>query len=120
MAEGFWNRLGQGTWQAVSAGSKPAGYVHPLAIRAMREVGIDLSHNESKSLAPLLGEAFDLMITVCDHAREACPTFPGAMETLHWPFDDPADAAGTEAEQWAEFCRVRDEIRTRIAEYLQG
>lgn len=118
MAEGFWNQIGQGRWQATSAGSQPAGYVHPLAIQVMQEAGIDLSQNESKSLAPLLEEEFDLVITVCDNAQVACPAFPGAAETLHWPFDDPAHAQGTDAEKLAEFRRVRDEIRARIARYL--
>ena len=72
----------------------------------------------SKSLDRYRDEAFDLVVTVCDNAREACPVFPGARETLHWPFDDPAHATGSEEQQMAEFRRVRDEIRERIAAYL--
>lgn len=120
MAEALWNHLGGRAWQAVSAGSKPAGYVHPLAVRVMQELEIDLSQHESKSLEPFRDELFDLVVTVCDNAQEACPAFPGAKEMLHWPFDDPAHATGAEAERLAEFRRVRDEIRDRIASYLAG
>lgn len=118
MAEYLWRELGDGAWEAVSAGSKPAGYVHPLAIRAMAEIGIDVSSGESKSVEPFANERFDLVVTVCDNAREACPVFPGAEATLHWPFDDPAHAVGTDEDRMAEFRRVRDEIRDRINLYL--
>jgi arsenate reductase len=118
MAESLWQSLGKGEWRADSAGSRPAGYVHPLAIRAMRELGIDISAHSSKSLDQFRDQAFDLVVTVCDNAREACPVFPGAMETLHWPFDDPADATGTEEERLVEFRRVRDEIREKIEDFL--
>jgi arsenate reductase len=120
MAEALWRSLGQGNWRAASAGSNPAGYVHPLAIRVMRELGIDLSRNASKSLDQFVNDDFDLVVTVCDNAREACPVFHGARETLHWPFDDPADATGSEEQKLAEFRRVRDEIRDRIQQYLSG
>ena len=80
MADAFWNQLGEGEWKADSAGSKPAGYVHPLAIEVMQEVGIDLSNAESKHLDQFLNEQIDLVITVCDNANEACPTFPNAAE----------------------------------------
>lgn len=120
MAEALWQQLGNGGWQAASAGSKPAGYVHPLAVQAMQELGVDLSGHVSKSLDRYRDEAFDLVVTVCDNAREACPVFPGARQTLHWPFDDPAHATGSEEQQMAEFRRVRDEIRERIAGYLDA
>lgn len=120
MAEGLWRELGAGQWEAVSAGSKPAGYVHPLAIQAMKEIGIDLSSGVSKSAEPFADQRFDVVVTVCDNAREACPVFPGAGVTLHWPFDDPAHAVGTEEERMAEFRRVRDEIRSAIQNYLSG
>ncbi|MBI1314418.1 arsenate reductase ArsC [bacterium] len=119
MAEALWESLGKGEWEAESAGSKPSGYVHPLAIRAMQELDIDISTNTSKSLDQFRNEPFDLVVTVCDNAQESCPVFPGAKQTLHWPFDDPADATGTEDEQMAFFRRVRDEIRHRIERYLQ-
>lgn len=120
MAEGLWRELGAGEWEAVSAGSKPAGYVHPLAVQAMAEIGIDLSHGESKSVEPFADQRFDVVVTVCDNARDACPLFPGAGQTLHWPFDDPAHAVGTDEERMAEFRRVRDEIRSAIQAYLSG
>jgi arsenate reductase len=118
MAEGFWNALGDGQWHAVSAGSNPAGYVHPLVIQAMSEAGIDLSDARSKHLDQFSDEEFDLVITVCDSAQEACPVFPVAKEMLHWPFEDPAHATGTEAEKSEVFKKVRDQIRNRIASYL--
>jgi arsenate reductase len=118
MAEGLWRELGAGEWEAVSAGSKPAGYVHPLAVEAMREIGIDLSSGTSKSVEPFADQRFDVVVTVCDNAREACPIFPGADLTLHWPFDDPAHAVGTDEQRMAEFRRVRDEIRSAIRNYL--
>lgn len=119
MAEALWNHWGQGQWAAASAGSKPAGYVHSLAIEAMRELGLDLSGAASKSLDEFRARPFDVVVTVCDHAHEACPAFPGGGERLHWPFDDPADAAGTDQEKLAVFRRVRDEISDRIRDYLR-
>lgn len=119
MAEAFWNELGDGVWEAHSAGSKPAGYVHPLAVKVMREVGVDLTRHESKSLEPFVGQPFDLVITVCGNAREACPSFSGAKQTFHWPFEDPADAEGSEEAKLTVFRTVRDQIRERIARYLR-
>ena len=119
MAEALWNHLAAGTWEAFSAGSKPAGYVNKGAIAAMAELGIDIGDNASKSVAEFRDQPFDLVITVCDHAREVCPVFPGAKETLHWPFDDPYYAKGSAEEIAAEFRRVRDEIRVKIGEYLK-
>jgi arsenate reductase (thioredoxin) len=120
MAEALWNNLGQGKWQAFSAGLKPAGYVHPLALQVMSESGFDLSQNRSKHLDEFLDEPFDLVVTVCDNAKAACPVLPGAKQVLHWPFDDPAHAGGTKAEKLVVFRSVRDQIRTRISEYLEG
>ncbi|MDA0284715.1 MAG: arsenate reductase ArsC [Planctomycetota bacterium] len=120
MAEALWETLGQGEWQSESAGSKPSGYVHPLAIRAMQELDIDISANQSKLLDQFRNQEFDLVVTVCDNAKDSCPVFRGAKQTLHWPFDDPADATGTEEEQMVFFRRVRDEIRNRIQTYLDG
>lgn len=118
MAEGLWQTLGQGEWQAESAGSRPSGYVHPLAVQAMQRRGIDISSGRSKSVEEFAEKKFDLVITVCDNARESCPVYPHARETLHWPFEDPAEARGSEAEQLPVFERIRDEIETRIARYL--
>jgi arsenate reductase len=108
MAETLWETLGDGEWESESAGSKPSGYVHPLAIRAMQELDIDISQNTSKSLEQFRDQNFDLLVTVCDNAKELCPVFPGAKETLHWPFDDPADATGSVDEKMFVFRRVRD------------
>lgn len=118
MAEYLWNALGSDEWQAASAGSNPAGYVHPLAVRAMQELGIDLSAAESKHLDRFVNEPFDLVVTVCDNAREACPVFPGSGQALHWPFRDPAHAVGTDDEKMKLFREVRDEIRDKISVWL--
>jgi len=120
MAEALWEQLGEGAWESESAGSKPSGYVHPLAIRAMRELDLDISSQASKSLAPFQDQAFDLVITVCDNAKESCPVFPGAAETLHWPFNDPADATGSDDKKMIVFRRVRDEISEKIRSYLNS
>jgi arsenate reductase len=118
MAEGLWNHLGGGEWQAVSAGSNPAGYVHPLALQVMQESSIPLADARSKHLREFLNAPFDLVITVCDSAQESCPVFPGAKQTLHWPFEDPAHATGSDEEKLAVFRQVRDQIRQRISSYL--
>ncbi len=120
MAEALWESLGNGEWQSESAGSKPSGYVHPLAIKAMRELDIDISTHTSKSLDQFRDAPFDLVITVCDNAQESCPVFPGAKQTLHWPFDDPANATGSEEEQMVFFRRVRDEIKGKIQSFLNA
>lgn len=119
MAEALWEKIGDPHWKADSAGSKPSGYVHPLAIRAMQEVDIDISACESKSIDRFLEESFDLVVTVCDNAKQSCPIFPGAEEIVHCPFDDPADATGDDDEQMITFRRVRDEIKAKIEEYLR-
>jgi arsenate reductase len=118
MAQAIWQDLGQGDWESYSAGSKPSGYVHPLAIEAAAEIGLDISAYESKSLEQYLGEPMDVVVTVCDNAKESCPVFPGAGQVLHWPFDDPADATGDHEQQMQVFRRVRDEIREKIGSYL--
>ncbi len=114
MAEGLLRALGGDRFEVFSAGAKPAGYVHPLAIRAMQELNIDISRHTSKSLDVFDGQKFDYLITVCDNAREACPTYAGATHQLHWSFDDPAHAPGTEEEKMRVFRRVRDEIQNRL------
>ena len=118
MAEAFWNTLGGGSWQALSAGSKPSGDVHPLAVRVMQELDIDISSHTSKSLDDFRNQVFDVVVTVCNNAHESCPTFPNARETLHWPFHDPAAAAGSEEEKMVVFRRVRDEIQATIQRFL--
>ncbi len=119
MAEGLLRFLAGDRFEVFSAGTV-ATAVRPLAIRAMQQLGIDISRQESKTLDRYLGEPFDLVITVCDQANEACPVFPGARQRLHWSFDDPSQATGSEAAQLAVYCRVRDEIRARIEAELLG
>lgn len=120
MGEALWNHLGNGQWEAVSAGSNPAGYVHPMAIQALEEVDLSLAEPRSKHLSEFQDQKFDLVITVCDSAHESCPMFPGAKETLHWPFEDPAHATGSEDDKFAVFRKVREQIRERISHYLSS
>ena len=117
MAEGFLRELAGDRFEVYSAGTE-ATQVRPLAIRAMEELGIDISQEESKALDRYWGQPFDLLITVCDDANEACPVFPGAKERLHWGFPDPAQATGTEDEQLTVYRQVRDAIRERIEREL--
>jgi arsenate reductase len=120
LAEGILREaLGSG-YQVRSAGSKPAGYVHPLAIRAMAEIGIDISAHHSKHLDEFLNGDVETVITVCGNADQACPMFPGQVNRHHFPFDDPAHATGTEEEQYQVFRRVRDEIRAVFGAYAAG
>jgi arsenate reductase len=118
MAEALLRALGGDRFEVFSAGATPAGHVHPLAIRAMQELDIDISRHTSKSLDVFDGQKFDCLITVCDNAREACPAYAGAARQLHWSFDDPAHAPGTEEEKMRVFRRVRDEIRQHIQQFL--
>src|SRR5262245_16653430 len=117
MAEGLLRWLGGDEFAVFSAGTE-ATNVRPLAIRAMAELGIDISNQESKTLDRYLNEQFDKVITVCDQANEACPVFFGAKERLHWSFPDPNKASGTNEEQLAVYRQVRDAIRARIEQEL--
>jgi arsenate reductase len=103
-----------------SAGSKPAGHVHPLAIQVMKEIGIDISRHRSKHLDEFLKMPIETVITVCGNADQACPMFPGQVNRYHWGFDDPARATGTEDEKLAVFRRVRDEIKMVFEAYAAG
>jgi len=113
MAEGMLRAWGESRFEAFSAGTE-ATEVRPLAIRAMAEIGIDIAGQTSKSLATFEGQEFDYVVTVCDDAREACPYFPGAGQQLHWSFEDPSAATGSEEERLAVFRRVRDQIGERV------
>jgi arsenate reductase len=117
MAEGLLGALAGDRFEAHSAGTE-ATRVSPLAVRAMREIGVDISHQESKTLDRYLQEPFGHVITVCDDANEACPFFPGAQSRLHWSFEDPSRAEGSEEERLEVFRSVRDQIRQRIEEDL--
>lgn len=118
MAEGLLRHDGGQAFEVLSAGVEPSR-VRPQAIEAMREIGIDISSQRSKSVDEFAGQAFDYVITVCDNARESCPVFPAATVRLHWSFDDPAAALGDETARLAVFRRVRDEIRSRLREFIE-
>jgi len=117
MAEGLLRRLAGDSFEPLSAGIEPKG-LNPLAVEAMREIGIDISGQESKDVKTFLGQAIPYVITVCDNAREHCPIFPRTYKFLHWSFEDPAAAEGSHAERLAAFRRVRDEIGRRIESEL--
>jgi len=117
MAEAILRREGSGDFEVFSAGVAPRG-VHPLTVRALAEIGIDNSGAQSKSTDLFINDRFDFVVTVCDRARETCPFFPGAHEQLHWGFDDPAEATGTEAQQLAVFRRVMLEIAGRLKTFM--
>jgi arsenate reductase len=120
IAEGFLRKIAGDILDVQSAGSKPAGFVHPLAIRVISEAGIDISHHRSKHLNEFMDKKIETVITVCDHADEACPFFPGQMNRHHWGFIDPAHAQGSEAEVLAVFRQVRDEIWRVFEAYGAG
>ena len=120
LAEGILRAAARGRFDVASAGSKPAGCVHPLAIQVMKEIGIDISAHRSKHLDEFLNQEVETVITVCGNADQACPMFPGQVNRHHWGFDDPAHATGTEAEKLAVFRRVRDEIRRVFEAYAAG
>jgi arsenate reductase len=114
MAEGLLRHDGGERFEVRSAGTI-ASFVRPQAIEAMREIGIDISGHRSKSVDEFLGQEFDFVITVCDHANESCPMFPGKTKRIHWSFDDPAESGDIEV-----FRRVRDEIRERLGEFVRS
>ncbi|HYM20738.1 MAG TPA: arsenate reductase ArsC [Candidatus Kapabacteria bacterium] len=118
MAQGLMSKLGGERFEAFSAGSYPSGYVHPLAIKTMNEMGIDISQNVSKSLDQYIGIPWNFIITVCDDAREACPVFPGGHITAHWGFEDPAKFVGGEAETRQFFREIARQIERRIQLFL--
>ena len=118
MAEGLINHLLGARWLAYSAGTEPSGYVHPLAIQVMDEIGIDIADNESKHVDACRQTEFDTVITVCDDAAETCPVWLGRGRVKHIGFPDPAKAVGTRAEKLKTFRQVRDDIRQDVLEYL--
>ncbi len=118
MAEGWVNHLLGDRWEAHSAGTQPAAAVHPLAIQVMAEVGVDISGGQPEHVARYLDEAWDLVITVCDAAKESCPLYPRPVEQMHISFPDPATAQGSVEERLAVFRAVRDDIRTRLLPVL--
>ena len=120
MAEGFLKAAAGDVLDVQSAGSKPAGSVHPMAIRVMKEAGIDISQHHSKHLNEFLNRNIETVITVCGNADQACPVFPGQVNRYHWGFADPAHAQGTEGEILSQFRQVRDEIRRVFEAYAAG
>jgi arsenate reductase (thioredoxin) len=119
MAEGYLGHIAGERFEAMSAGVEPTG-LNPLAVEAMREIGIDISQQKSKEVTELLENYFDCVITVCDNAKERCPIIPGTFKSLHWSLQDPAAAEGGHDKKLAVFRRVRDEIVTRIDQELLG
>jgi len=120
MAEGLVNHRLAERWEARSAGTAPADRVHPLAVEVMAEIGIDISGGRPEPVDAYLGEHWDLVVTVCDSAREACPVFPRPVKTVHVSFPDPAEAEGTEEERLVVFRRVRDAIAEHLLPVVDG
>jgi len=117
MAEGILKSVAGDILNVQSAGSDPAGYVHPLAIKALGEIGIDISPNTSKHMNEFLKQDVETVITVCSNADQACPVYPGQVNRFHWPFDDPTKAEGSETEIWKMFLKIRDEIQKTFSNY---
>ena len=117
MAEGFLRALGGDRFEAASAGTE-ATRVHPLAIDAMREVGIDLGRHSSKTFDQFLAQPWDYVITVCDNANERCPVFPARTTRLHWSFEDPSAAIGSEDQRLEVFRHIRDKISAQIRSWI--
>jgi arsenate reductase len=120
LAEGLLRAVAGDLFEVASAGSNPAGYVHPLSVEVMNEIGIDISSHRSKHLQEFLSREVETVITVCGNADQACPMFPGQMNRHHWGFDDPAHATGTDEQRLGVFRRVRDEIKRVFEAYAQG
>jgi len=118
MAEGLLRHDGGASFEVSSAGTKPTP-VRPEAIAAMREIGIDISGQRSKSVEEFAGQKFDCVITVCDHARESCPLFPATTQRIHWSLDDPAALPGSQEQRLAEFRRVRDQLRALLRDLVR-
>ncbi|BAY20877.1 arsenate reductase [Calothrix sp. NIES-2100] len=120
MAEGFLRELADDLFIAQSAGMNPAKEVHPLAIKVMQEIGIDISTNSCKHINQFLDQKIDTVITVCDHADQSCPTLPSSVKRHHFSFPDPAEATGTEIEKLQVFRQVRDDISRLLLAYVAG
>ncbi len=118
MGEGLFRHEGGDGYQVESAGTKPS-HVRPEAITVMKEIGIDISGHRSKSVEVFAGQSFDYVVTVCDNARDICPVFPASASRLHWSFEDPAAAEGTEEQRLAEFRRIRDQIHERVKAFVR-
>jgi len=117
MAEALMRNMADDRFKVFSAGVEPT-QVNPYAIKVMNEIGIDISSYSSKSVNKFLKQEFDYVITVCNHARQVCPVFPGRHEKIHWDIEDPANAKGSEQEKLAFFRKIRDEIKEKCLEFL--
>jgi len=120
MADGILRHVAGDLFEVFSAGSKPAGYVHPLAIEVLNEIGIDISGHRSKHLDEFLNAGIDTVITVCDHANESCPIFPGKVRRHHYGFDDPPKAARPGESEIDAFRRIRDQIPMVFEAHADG
>jgi arsenate reductase len=120
LAEGILRHAAGDLIEVASAGSNPAGYVHPKSIEVLKEIGIDISGHHSKHMKEFLDRPVDTVITVCGNADQACPMFPGQVNRYHWGFNDPAHAQGTEEEVLEEFRRIRDQICLVFEAYAAG
>lgn len=118
MGEGFFRQEGGEAYEVFSAGTRPS-QVRPEAIHVMRELGIDISGNRSKSVEEFGGQPFDYVVTVCDNARDNCPVFPGGGQRVHWSLEDPAAVRGTEEERCAAFRRIRDQVQERVKAFFR-
>ena len=118
MAEGLARAYHGDEWDVVSAGSRPAGWVHPLATRALAEIGIDASGHTSKSADEFIDDDFDIVVTVCDSAAQDCPTWPGAKRIEHWPIEDPSWGPDDPATRYDRFVETRNELQKRIDDLL--
>lgn len=116
MAEALLRHHGAGRFEVFSAGTEPKG-VNPLTLRILAQAGIDASFARSKSVNEFLGQSFDYVVTVCDQARQSCPVFPGVHESLHWGYEDPAVATGTDEEQMAVFRKVFIQMAERVKQF---
>lgn len=119
MAEGLLRHFGGDAVEVSSAGARPGPGVHPAAVRCMKEIGLDISGQQSKPVELFLGQPFDYVITVCDQARQLCPVFPGASQSLHWSIPDPVEAQGSEAERMLFYRQIRDDLAARIRQWLE-
>jgi arsenate reductase len=120
IAEGILRAAAGDILDVQSAGSHPAGFVHPFAIKVMAEIGLDITRHRSKHLNEFLNQPVETVITVCGNADQVCPMFPGQVNRHHWGFDDPAHATGSEEDRLAMFRRVRDEMRRVFEAYAAG
>lgn len=120
MAEGILRARGGDFFEVFSAGSNPKGAVHPFAIQALSEIGIDIKHHTSDHLNLYINKGIDVVITVCDNAQEACPIFPNSPKTYHWSFEDPPHAAQEGESEIEAFRRIRDQIKLVFEAYVSG